>query len=162
MPTTLAPPQPCVPFARDLALHGTRPALITRDGTLTYEELADRVADSAAELGTDRRLVLIAAANAVEPVVLYLAALSAGHPVLLAPGDNPAAVDALVQAYDPDTVHRDGVLSHRHAPAHDLHPDLAVLLTTSGSTGSPKLVRLSHDNLQSNAASIAEALGIRP
>ena len=28
--------------------------------------------------------------------------------------------------------------------AHDLHPDLALLLSTSGSTGSPKLVRLSH------------------
>ena len=34
----------------------------------------------------------------------------------------------------------------------DLHPDLALLLSTSGSTGSPKLVRLSHDNLAANAA----------
>ena len=31
------------------------------------------------------RLVLVAAANAVDPVVTYLAALAAGHPVLLAP-----------------------------------------------------------------------------
>ena len=35
-----------------------------------------------------------------------------------------------------------------------LHPDLALLLTTSGSTGSPKLVRLSYKNVQSNAESI--------
>ena len=35
----------------------------------------------------------------------------------------------------------------REGTAHDLHPDLALLLSTSGSTGSPKLVRLSHDNL---------------
>ena len=39
-----------------------------------------------------------------------------------------------------------------------LHPDLKLLLTTSGSTGSPKLVRISKTNLDSNAASIAAYL----
>lgn len=39
-----------------------------------------------------------------------------------------------------------------------LHEELALLLTTSGSTGSPKLVRLSYKNLSSNAASIASYL----
>ncbi len=38
---------------------------------------------------------------------------------------------------------------------HDLHPDLALLLTTSGSTGSPKLVRQSYQNIDSNAKAIA-------
>lgn len=37
---------------------------------------------------------------------------------------------------------------------------LSVLLTTSGSTGSPKLVRLSKDNLRSNAMSIVEYLNL--
>lgn len=41
-----------------------------------------------------------------------------------------------------------------------IHPDLALLLTTSGSTGSPKLVRLSYENLRSNAESIATYLQI--
>ncbi len=45
--------------------------------------------------------------------------------------------------------------------ATGLHPDLALLLSTSGSTGSPKLVRLSHRNLVTNAAAIAEYLDIR-
>jgi hypothetical protein len=45
------------------------------------------------------------------------------------------------------------------APA--LHPDLALLLSTSGSMGSPKLVRLSAENLQANAESIAEFLELR-
>lgn len=39
-----------------------------------------------------------------------------------------------------------------------LHKDLALLLTTSGSTGSPKLVRQSRKNIVSNARSIAEYL----
>ena len=42
----------------------------------------------------------------------------------------------------------------------DIYPDLALLLTTSGSTGSPKLVRLSYENLHSNAESIAQYLDI--
>ncbi len=41
-----------------------------------------------------------------------------------------------------------------------VHDDLALLLTTSGSTGSPKLVRLSYDNIEANATSIAEYLSI--
>lgn len=41
-----------------------------------------------------------------------------------------------------------------------VHDELSVLLTTSGSTGSPKLVRLSRKNLEINARSIIEYLHI--
>ena len=44
----------------------------------------------------------------------------------------------------------------------ELYPDLALLLTTSGTTGSPKFVRLSYDNIISNAKSIIEYLDINP
>jgi len=43
---------------------------------------------------------------------------------------------------------------------HIIHPDLAVLLSTSGTTGSSKMVRLSYKNLSENAYSIAEYLEI--
>ncbi|MFC7372402.1 AMP-binding protein [Fictibacillus iocasae] len=43
---------------------------------------------------------------------------------------------------------------------HDLHENLALLLTTSGSTGSPKFVRLSYENIFTNADSIAQYLNI--
>jgi acyl-coenzyme A synthetase/AMP-(fatty) acid ligase len=114
-----------------------------------------------------RRLVLVPGVNELEPVVVYLAALSAGHPVLLVPGDNATASDALTAAYDPDVVLRraegEWVLDEqRSGSAHLLHPDLALLLSTSGSTGSPKLARLSHENVQANAEAIAESLQIRP
>lgn len=39
-----------------------------------------------------------------------------------------------------------------------VHSELALLLSTSGSTGSPRMVRLSYNNLQSNAESIVSFL----
>ncbi|MFG2169326.1 non-ribosomal peptide synthetase [Micromonospora chersina] len=154
------------PFVRALTEHGDRPAVITADGRLSYAELAARVSEVAARLGTTRRLVLLAGANRVDELVAYLAALTGGHPLLLVPGDHHAAVTEMAGAYDPDVlIHRvDGELvvdERRPGTRHELHPDLALLLSTSGSTGSPKLVRLSSANLQANAEAIAEYLDIR-
>ena len=156
-----------VPFAADLASYGDRPAILTDTLTLTYRELAERVDEMAVRLGTERRLVALAAANDLESLVAYLAALVGGHPLILLPEDKPAALESLVAAYDPDVIVRSGngrtVLEERRpGTRHELHPDLALLLSTSGSTGSPKLVRLSHANLQSNAESISEYLNIGP
>ena len=41
-----------------------------------------------------------------------------------------------------------------------LHNDLGLLLTTSGSTGSPKLVKLTYENIYANAESISDYLSI--
>ena len=167
---TLVPTQPtatsAVRFATRLAEHGDRPALLGPESDLTYAALAARVDAAAQALGPVRRLVLVAAANAVDPVVTYLAALATGHPVLLTAGDRPELLEAMTAAYDPDVVAAAGpagwtLRERRTGSAHDLHPDLALLLSTSGSTGSPKLVRLSGTNLQSNAEAIGQALGIR-
>ncbi|HMJ03400.1 MAG TPA: AMP-binding protein, partial [Conexibacter sp.] len=116
----------------------------------------------ARQLGDTRRLMLVAAANAVEPVVAYLAALAGGHPVLLAPADRTDVVEGLAAAYDPDVVAAGGRLDERRkGSVHELHPELALLLSTSGSSGSPKLVRLSRENVQANAEAINEYLQIR-
>jgi acyl-CoA synthetase (AMP-forming)/AMP-acid ligase II len=46
------------------------------------------------------------------------------------------------------------------ASPNAVHPDLSVMLGTSGTTGSRKFVRLSSSNLHRNAASIAECLSL--
>ena len=141
-----------------------RPALLTASGeVLTHAELRARVADFADRLPSaaeGRRLVHLPLRPDVTSVASYLATLEAGHVALVAPEDARAA--AILDRYQPDiTATGDPERPFRTTspdPRHLLHPDLALLLSTSGSTGSPKLVRLSHRNLLSNASAIAEAL----
>ena len=148
------------PLVDHLRSHGDGVAVLTDDTSLTYRELADRAADIAAMLGPTRRLVMVETRNDLTTLVHYLGALAGDHVVLpISPGRSHSAV---LQAYDPDVViDGDGFHERRHGTAHRLHPDLALLLSTSGSTGSPKLVRLSRRNLVANAESIAEYLDIR-
>jgi acyl-CoA synthetase (AMP-forming)/AMP-acid ligase II len=152
-----------VGFVAGLERHGDAPAVVDVDGTVcSYRELARRADDVSKRLGPERRLVLVEGTNDLDGIVAYLGALRGGHAVLLVGPDDEHS-QALVRAYDPDVVVGAGLsmVERRQAAAHELHPDLALLLSTSGSTGSPKLVRLSHHNLEANAASIVEYLGLR-
>jgi acyl-CoA synthetase (AMP-forming)/AMP-acid ligase II len=120
------------------------PALIEAESgrVLTYAELSARLPAGAS---TAKRLVLHRLEPRIESVVAYLADLAAGHAVVV--GDRRSE-PALSAAY----------FSSDKRPA--LHRDLSLLLTTSGSTGSAKVVRLSALNVESNAAAIAESLSI--
>ena len=48
----------------------------------------------------------------------------------------------------------------KKAPA--MHPELSMLMTTSGTTGSPKLVRHKYGNIESNAKNVAKVFGWTP
>lgn len=142
-----------------------RPALVGAAGPLSYEALAERVDALAAMLPaahTGRRLVHVPLVADLDLVLSYLAVLQAGHVALVTPKEHAS----ITAAYPPDLwLREDGTFDGPSndddtAPLHLLHPDLALLLSTSGSTGSPKLVRLSHSNLISNADAIVAALSI--
>ena len=160
--------------ARGLSLLGGRPddtALVANGTTINYAELRLLVRERRVQLGETRRLVMITAANALEPIVTYLAALEGGHPVLFVSGGEDEASlahkAAFTERFSPDVVAHNGpqgwTLEERNPGSrHSFHPELAVLGSTSGSTGSPKLVRLSFDNVRSNAASISEYLRLAP
>jgi len=118
-----------------LRLFGGRPddvALRSATESITYAELALRVHRAAVSLGPARSLVKLSMRNDVDSVVGLLGALAAGHPVVLLGAEEAARHDEIARTY---------------GGASELHPDLALLLSTSGTTGSPKLVRLSLDNL---------------
>jgi acyl-CoA synthetase (AMP-forming)/AMP-acid ligase II len=99
----------------------------------------------------------------IESVTAYLIALAAGH----ADSDRERPVVDHRRGPRPDSIGRivggSWTLEHaRKTSVHTLHPDLALLLSTSGSTGSPKLVRLSWGNLTANTSAIVRALGLGP
>lgn len=148
-------------FAVDLARHGDRPALRTVAGRpVTYAELEQRVSASRDALEaitppSGRHLVRLSPAPTVDFVVSWLAALTGGHATLLSHDPALGAAYATSMEHDASGWRPSGI------PAPALHPDLRLLLSTSGSTGSPKLVRLSAANLDANAAAIASYLGLR-
>ena len=127
--------------------YGSKLAIILDDGRkLTYAELGDLVSERAKSL---QRGVLhfCLCKNTIESIVEYLACLEAGAPVVMLDVTKDAeTIENLRQIYKPGST--------------KCHPDLAVCLTTSGSTGSPKLVRLTQRNIIANAESIAEYLHI--
>lgn len=149
-------------FANNLRSFGDAPALVTLGNVITHEEL-DRMARRVTEeLGPRRQLVFLEASNTPDAIATYLGCLIGEHAVHLCGSQDDAQTASLRQIYRPNRVFgMQGdvytLLEANDTPI-DLHPNLRVLLATSGSTGSPKLVKLSSRNLESNAAAIVEYL----
>lgn len=159
-------------------------AFITGKQVVSYGQLVTRMEAIAEVLAKQawRPLVFLYATNTLDALLVYLACLDADIPIcLLEP--NPAYMSRLVAHYQPTVL----VLPPDYTPpggysraqslpgcAYAMHvlvptqtptppnPALALLLQTSGSTGAPKLVRLTRDNVFSNALAIAEYLDITP
>lgn len=138
-----------------------RAALIAGPRTVTRGELGQLVADRLCELDLPTRsVVVLAGETSLEGTITYLALLQGGHVPLLA-GAHHEAIAERWEAAAVVTADRDGWrVDRRHDRDVALHDDLALLLPTSGSTGAPKLVRLSCDNLRANAASIVQFLDL--
>ncbi|MFC7590117.1 AMP-binding protein [Nonomuraea antimicrobica] len=105
--------------------------------------------------------------NNLASVFCYLGAWHAGRPIALLDPDLPAGTLAeLAERFRPGALigftHPLDDPPPRRRAVPDPHPDLGVLLATSGSTGNPKLVRLSRRAVLANAGAIAAALSIGP
>ena len=134
----------------------------------TQDELTAAARALGEEMATaNRGLVFCLCSGDVASIVAYLGAIVAGHAVALVDAHAPVDLtQTLIDRYRPLFVLRSG---GREAPEirkgcePSLAPpadELAVLLSTSGTTGSPKLVRLAYRNIEANAVSIAEYLKI--
>ncbi|MBK9037247.1 MAG: AMP-binding protein [Myxococcales bacterium] len=134
----------------------------TTDRRISYAELDALVAVAAARLRADGGgLVALFAGNDVASIVELLGAWAAGLPVLLLDRALDAELaDAVLDRYRPEVVRGRAWVGRRGGVAPD--PALALLLSTSGSTGSRKLVRLSAAAVEANARAIAAALALGP
>lgn len=150
-------------FYNNLARFADNIALIEGDRHITYASLIGDADAVGARVGPSRRLVFLEARNTIEAVTAYIGCLRAGHVVHLFGEGEEARVKGLIEIYRPHAVVRHetpgpSVIERRHDDEIALHPDLALLLSTSGSTGSPKFVKLSRHNIHANATAIAEYL----
>ena len=147
----------------------SRTAAALRDdsgGVVTYGELVDRVNGVAKSLPDGKVLAFAYVRNSIPDVVFLLAALSRGHVIaLLDPNLPEISRGSLEDKYRPDLVWKYGQIemcSAREESRGVMQDELAMLLSTSGSTGGSKFVRLALRNLEANAASISESLDIKP
>ena len=134
---------------------------IAANQSLTYGELQERIEARKKDLPSDKALIFLEADNSFRFMVDYLACLQLNHAVFLVPKTNESVLAAQRELYRPSlSLKSTGDIEQHNEGVSDIHPELAVLLSTSGSTGSPKLVKLSYGNLQSNAEAICEYLGL--
>lgn len=107
----------------------------------------------------ERSLVLLLAGNDVPSVAAYLALLRKRCPVILmGRHTEESLIRRMQETYGPAFTVDQGQVKACPAKEGKLSSSLALLLSTSGSTGAQKLVRLSYENLQANCESIADYL----
>lgn len=159
-------------FSRNIAVeteHGLK---------LTYVELEEAAQYVTAQI-EPRKLTFCLCENTVGSFVGYVAFMTHNIPtVLLDASKDIGIIEDLIEHYQPQYVwcptkrteelsygmsvmeYDDYTLLQTGKQEYDIHPDVLLCLTTSGTTGSPKLVKLTEENLRSNAQSIAEYLKI--
>ena len=145
--------------------------------TLYYEELEEENRRFKETLG-ERSLVFVLCSNTMGSLAVYTGCINGGSvPLLLARNLDEELLAGLMEIYRPDYLWVPEELAHRfegfavryqafgyvllgtgYERGYGLYEELCLLLTTSGSTGSPKLVRQSYGNVLSNARAIVEYL----
>ncbi len=162
----------------DLEKYRDNIALIDEYGErLTYNQLESNANDLAEVVGK-RCLVFSLCRNEIGSVIGYIGFVNNGIvPVQLNANLDDVLLNNLLTTYEPSYlwVPRDQrerfsnmkiiyeafnycLLKTNGKKDYSLYQDLALLITTSGSTGSPKFVRQSYTNLLDNAQSIADYL----
>lgn len=141
-------------------------AVITESGeAISYLELEVLVEEFVKSFDSESGLILIECANEIQPLICYLAALKANLPAFLVNPKDSINISTILSTY-PISYHfiqNNGSWALENKTVKNtssFHPSLSVVLSTSGSTGNAKQIKLSQKNIISNAESIASYLGL--
>lgn len=155
-------------------------AVLDENGNqLTYQELMETGCRLAGKIG-GRCLVFILCKNRVGALIGYTACLNHNIvPLLLEADLDKEFLDKLLMTYKPDyllapqNLEKEldkfllkyrfwgySLLETGYKKTYQLNTELSLLLATSGSTGSPKLVRLGYHNILANMQTGVFCLGI--
>ena len=142
---------------------------------LTYGEICDFSAEFAARLPA-RSLIFLLAENRIGSLLGYTACLSERIvPLILSAKTETGLCERLRDLYRPAYLWAPEEMAFPYEPVFrawgyvllktgfdsaPLYEDLALLLPTSGSTGSPKLVRHSYRNIEANADNVRRLFGL--
>lgn len=161
--------------------HPNNVAVVDENGvSRTYDQLHEAIEQFASVVSDERQLGFVLTSNTLGSLTSYLACIEGRKvvPLMLDAEMDATALAELIDRYQPRYLmcakdhpaaegrgevvytYEDYQLVDTGAPACPLNPELGLLLTTSGSTGTSKLVRLTYDNLHANAESIATYLRI--
>ncbi len=162
----------------NLEKYNDNPALIDEHGTLlTYNDLSQE-GEKLWDMAGHRCLAFILCENTIGSVLGYVTFLNHSIVSVLLPSQlERNLLDHLLSAYCPSylwlpekqadrfddaeqvySAYGYSLIKTGYEKEYPLHDDLALLLTTSGSTGSPKFVRQSYENIRANTDSIVEYL----
>lgn len=148
-------------------------AIDDQGNQISYGELIDFCNELKAVVA-NRSLIFHFSENSVASLSMYMTGIQSGAvPLLLSPQTDKDLIAMLIEKYQPNYVmaperictyfegetikeHGDYKLIKLNSKFHQLYDRLALLLPTSGSTGSPKLVRHSYDNLESSAQNVSK------
>ncbi|MGV9669263.1 amino acid adenylation domain-containing protein [Gordonia sp. NPDC003504] len=145
-------------------------AVVHDDTTLSYAQLAAQARRLALDLQKhgvrDGDRVALLMGRSTDTIVAMVAVLMAGAAyVPIDPEYPPSRIDTLIDATAPTVILRDGLhigtVDATHA-AHQRIPGAAYLIHTSGSTGDPKGVVVSRDNLAAMLGATLTEIGAGP
>jgi long-chain acyl-CoA synthetase len=164
----------------NLTQYNNKPCLEGGGRALSYLDVFQAV-EAMRPCFDGRKLIVCFCETSVPALVGYIGFMVHGQvPILIDASQQFGRLQHILKDYDPDyawlpkSLNADlslGEIVHSfdhyvlvRLPRRQeiaLHPELQLLLTTSGSTGSSKFVRVSRRNLLANASSIVEFLAIR-
>ena len=155
--------------------------ILENNKKISYQNLISNSEKISKNLNDKKVLVFLLGHNNLETLVGYISFVNKGFAVVLLDSKiNQFLLDGLIDKYKPHYIFCEKIkkfniknykvlLSFKSFNIYEekkyskikIHKDLVLLMSTSGSTGSPKLVKLTYKNLESNTKNIIKYLKIK-